>query len=86
MTGEPPGRPVTVVGIGADGWRGLCAAARDAVSTAQVVLGSRRQLELVGDQPGELREWPSPMLPALPALFEAMAGRRVCALASGDPM
>jgi precorrin-6B C5,15-methyltransferase / cobalt-precorrin-6B C5,C15-methyltransferase len=77
---------VTVVGIGADGWPGLCAAARDAVSSAQVVLGSRRQLELVGDQPGELLEWPSPMLPALPALFERMAGLRVCALASGDPM
>ncbi|WP_028921132.1 bifunctional cobalt-precorrin-7 (C(5))-methyltransferase/cobalt-precorrin-6B (C(15))-methyltransferase [Pseudonocardia acaciae] len=77
---------VTVVGIGADGWTGLSPAARDAVAAAEVVLGSRRQLELVGDQPGELLQWPSPMLPALPALFEGMAGLRVCALASGDPM
>jgi precorrin-6Y C5,15-methyltransferase (decarboxylating) len=78
--------PVVVVGIGADGWAGMSEAARAAVTRAQVVLGSRRQLTLVGDQPGELLEWPSPMLPSLPGLFDRLAGYRVCALASGDPM
>ena len=105
--------PVAVVGIGADGWAGLAPAARRAVLGADVVLGSRRQLELldVGSaeaSPGasgagreasgagqggsgagrgaERVEWPSPLVPGLPALFERFAGRRVCALASGDPM
>jgi precorrin-6Y C5,15-methyltransferase (decarboxylating) len=87
---------VAVVGIGADGWPGLSPAARRAVSGAEVVLGSRRQLELLTEFPpaersdgrlvAELVEWPSPLVPALPALFERLAGRRVCALASGDPM
>ncbi|MEV0753482.1 precorrin-6y C5,15-methyltransferase (decarboxylating) subunit CbiE [Streptosporangium sp. NPDC050280] len=30
--------------------------------------------------------WPSPLLPALPALLASHRGRRVCVLASGDPM
>ncbi|MEU4536036.1 precorrin-6y C5,15-methyltransferase (decarboxylating) subunit CbiE [Streptosporangium sp. NPDC023825] len=30
--------------------------------------------------------WPSPLLPALPALIASHRGRRVCVLASGDPM
>jgi precorrin-6Y C5,15-methyltransferase (decarboxylating) len=81
-----PDPPVTVVGIGADGWSGMSPAGRRAVADAEVVLGSRRQLQLLGPQPGELTEWPSPMLPALPGLFERLSSRRVCALASGDPM
>jgi precorrin-6Y C5,15-methyltransferase (decarboxylating) len=90
-----------VVGIGADGWAGLAPAARRAVLDAEVVLGSRRQLELLDSAdpagPGvagvlgagrgaERVEWPSPLVAGLPALFERLAGRRVCALASGDPM
>ncbi|MEV0676282.1 precorrin-6y C5,15-methyltransferase (decarboxylating) subunit CbiE [Actinosynnema sp. NPDC050436] len=30
--------------------------------------------------------WPSPLVPALPGLLEAHRARRVCVLASGDPM
>lgn len=86
MTTGERGGLVTVVGIGAEGWPGLSSRARHAVVAADVVLGSRRQLELVGEQPGESLPWPSPMLPALPRLFERLDGRRVCALASGDPM
>ncbi|HTF49456.1 MAG TPA: cobalamin biosynthesis bifunctional protein CbiET, partial [Pseudonocardia sp.] len=92
MTAQGPGSPVAVVGIGADGWPGLSPAARRAVVGAEVVLGSRRQLELLTEHPAaeyltespdgrlaaELVEWPSPLLPALPALFERLAGRRVC--------
>jgi precorrin-6B C5,15-methyltransferase / cobalt-precorrin-6B C5,C15-methyltransferase len=58
-----------------------------AVRDAEVVLGGPRQLALVaGRTAAETREWPSPMLPALPELFAGLRGRRVCALASGDPM
>ena len=80
---------MAVVGIGADGWAGLSPVSRAAVSSAEVILGSRRQLELLGGHGAghaELIEWPSPLLPALPGLFERLAGRRLCALASGDPM
>jgi len=78
---------VTVVGIGADGGAGLAEPGRVAVRDAEVVLGGPRQLALVaGRTTAETREWPSPMLPALPDLFAGLRGRRVCALASGDPM
>jgi precorrin-6Y C5,15-methyltransferase (decarboxylating) len=81
------GGPVVVVGIGADGWDGLAPPARRAVADAEVLLGSRRQLDLVAERaPGEPVEWPSPMLEALPGLLDSLRGRRVCALASGDPM
>ncbi|HZG91851.1 MAG TPA: precorrin-6y C5,15-methyltransferase (decarboxylating) subunit CbiE [Pseudonocardia sp.] len=78
---------VTVVGIGADGWAGLSDPGRAAVRAAEVVLGGPRQLDLVaGHTEAEPVPWPSPMLPALPGLFDELRGRRVCALASGDPM
>lgn len=75
-----------MVGIGADGLDGMSASARGEVANAQVVLGSERQLALIGEHAGELIRWPSPLLPALPDLIEGLRGRRVCALASGDPM
>jgi precorrin-6B C5,15-methyltransferase / cobalt-precorrin-6B C5,C15-methyltransferase len=78
---------ITVVGIGADGWAGLPEASRQVVRTAEVIMGSRRQLDLLTwDVPGERLAWPSPLLPALPSLFEAHRGRRIAVLASGDPM
>ncbi|WP_326558825.1 precorrin-6y C5,15-methyltransferase (decarboxylating) subunit CbiE [Micromonospora sp. NBC_01796] len=90
---------VTVVGIGADGWAGLTGAARAAIRSAQVLLGSTRQLALLPvDLSGsvgasaaapldqERIAWPSPMLPALPGLLDAHGERAVCVLASGDPM
>ena len=78
---------VTVVGVGADGWAGLAEPGRAAVRTAEVLIGGPRQLDLVaGHTEAEPRPWPSPMLPALPGLFAELATRRVCVLASGDPM
>jgi hypothetical protein len=84
---DGPVQTVTVVGIGADGWAGLAEPGRAAVRAAEVVLGGPRQLELVaGQTKADARPWPSPMLPALPGLFAELADRRVCVLASGDPM
>lgn len=79
--------PVTVVGIGADGWPGLAPGARDALRAAEVLVGGPRQLDLLPeDCTGERVAWPSPLRPAVPGLLAAHAGRRVCVLASGDPM
>ncbi|KAA1426364.1 precorrin-6y C5,15-methyltransferase (decarboxylating) subunit CbiE [Nocardioides antri] len=76
---------VTVVGIGADGWTGLSEAARERVQAAEVLLGGERHLGLVPPVPGqERRPWPRP-LGDLPALLDEYDGRRVVALASGDP-
>ncbi|MER5886066.1 precorrin-6y C5,15-methyltransferase (decarboxylating) subunit CbiE [Streptomyces sp. NPDC001941] len=79
--------PVTVVGIGADGWDGLAAPARKALHDAQVLIGGPRQLDLLPPAcGGERVPWPSPLRPAVPGLMAAHDGRRIAVLASGDPM
>jgi precorrin-6Y C5,15-methyltransferase (decarboxylating) len=78
---------VTVVGIGADGWPGLPDRLRRRVTHADVLLGGRRHLDLVPPVEGQVREaWPVPLRDELPLLVEGYAGRRVVALASGDPL
>ncbi|MDG4797114.1 precorrin-6y C5,15-methyltransferase (decarboxylating) subunit CbiE [Micromonospora sp. WMMD1082] len=79
--------PVTVVGIGADGWAGLGESGRSALARAQVILGGQRHLDLLpATVPAQRVPWPTPLLPALPDLLAAHAGRRIGVLASGDPM
>ena len=77
---------IAVVGIGADGWAGLGAAARAAVTSATIVIGSERQLALLpADQvTADRRPLPAPLDPLLDEL--AADGHGVCVLASGDPM
>ncbi|MFV8163931.1 precorrin-6y C5,15-methyltransferase (decarboxylating) subunit CbiE [Mycobacterium sp. 134] len=75
---------ITVVGIGADGMAGLSQTSREELAKATVVYGSPRQLELLDDSvTPDRREWPSPMLPALPTLF---GDADVHVVASGDPL
>ncbi|MEU6084335.1 precorrin-6y C5,15-methyltransferase (decarboxylating) subunit CbiE [Streptomyces sp. NPDC047108] len=82
-----PEPAVTVVGIGADGWTGLPAPSQEALRSAETLIGSARQLGLLPEEcAGERVAWPSPLRPAVPGLLAAHAGRRVCVLASGDPM
>ncbi|WP_089242997.1 precorrin-6y C5,15-methyltransferase (decarboxylating) subunit CbiE [Rhodococcoides kyotonense] len=78
--------PIDVVGIGADGWDGLSDATRAIVSGAEVVFGSGRQLGSVPVPDDRKRQWPSPLLPALRSWVDEFGGRRMCVLASGDPM
>ncbi|MFE7284663.1 precorrin-6y C5,15-methyltransferase (decarboxylating) subunit CbiE [Streptomyces noursei] len=82
-----PPLPLSVVGIGADGWEGLSPAAQRELVAAEVLIGGARQLALLpAECAGEREPWPSPLRPAVPGLLAAHAGRRVCVLASGDPM
>ncbi len=82
-----PDERVTVVGIGADGWAGLGESGRSALQHAQVILGGQRHLDLLpATVPAQRVPWPTPLLPALPDLLSTHAGRRICVLASGDPM
>ncbi|MEZ0580418.1 precorrin-6y C5,15-methyltransferase (decarboxylating) subunit CbiE [Nocardioides sp. MH1] len=80
------GAVMTVVGIGADGWRGLGDAARARVLGAAVLLGCERHLALVPPVDGQVRRaWPRPMGDLTPLLQE-YDGLAVVALASGDPL
>lgn len=80
-------RTIAVVGVGADGWAGLSPVARAAITSADVVFGSARQLALLPtDTDQEHVAWPSPLLPALRDLLDAHAHQARCVLASGDPM
>ncbi len=86
---ESPAPPVTVVGVGADGWHGLPEASRAALRAAEVVVGGgARQLALLPEDEvrAERVAWPSPLRPAVPRVLAAHAGRRIAVLASGDPM
>jgi precorrin-6Y C5,15-methyltransferase (decarboxylating) len=75
---------VTVVGVAADG---VPPAHRALVEEADVLLGGARQLGLVPPVEGQVRRpWPAPLRPRLAALLAEHAGRRVVALASGDPL
>lgn len=75
------------MGIGGDGWDGLDEARRRAVREADVVLGGERHLAMLPGGIGAVREtWPRPLRPGLPALLERHRGRRIVALASGDPL
>lgn len=75
---------ITVVGIGADGHLPPDAAAL--VAGAEVLLGGERHLELVPPVAGqERRPWPRP-LSSLATFLGEYDGRRVVALASGDPL
>lgn len=77
---------ITVIGIGADGVDGLSTRSRRELQRASVIFGSLRQLELLAEESlaAECRVWPSPLLPALPTMFDGLGDVHV--LASGDPM
>ncbi|MFL6024465.1 MAG: precorrin-6y C5,15-methyltransferase (decarboxylating) subunit CbiE, partial [Marmoricola sp.] len=79
--------PLTVLGVGADGWAGLNPLAQREVLAAEVVLGGSRHLDMLPDQPGQQRVvWPVPLRENLPSLLEKYDGCTVVVLASGDPL
>lgn len=78
---------VVVVGIGGDGWDGLDEARRRAVRDADVLLGGERHLAMIPSGVAAVREpWSRPLLSGLPDLLNRHRGRRIVALASGDPL
>lgn len=76
---------LTIVGIGEDGLPGLGPAARAAVEAAELLIGGERHLAMVPPDGRERLAWPSP-LSALVERIESFRGRRVCVLATGDPL
>ncbi|WP_068271950.1 bifunctional cobalt-precorrin-7 (C(5))-methyltransferase/cobalt-precorrin-6B (C(15))-methyltransferase [Aldersonia kunmingensis] len=77
---------ILVAGIGADGWDGLPPRTQREILACEVIFGSQRQLDLVPSSNAERVAWPSPLVPALQGLLARHEGRRICVLASGDPM
>jgi precorrin-6Y C5,15-methyltransferase (decarboxylating) len=76
---------LNVVGIGDGGLGSLSATARAVVEAGEILVGGERHLEMVPDHPGERLRWRSPLEATLDDL-EALRGRPVVVLASGDPM
>ena len=76
---------LSVVGIGEDGFDGLPPAARALIAAAEVLVGGQRHLALLPETSAKRLGWRSPFSDNLPLLAE-LRGKRVCVLASGDPM
>jgi adenosylcobyric acid synthase len=84
---DPGAGEIQIVGIGADGYAGLAPASRAAVDAAGVVLGGKRQLDLLPDSVrAERIAWPSPLRPAVAGLVAEHRARGLVVLASGDPL
>jgi precorrin-6Y C5,15-methyltransferase (decarboxylating) len=76
---------LNVVGIGDAGLASLSATARAIVETGEVLVGGERHLAMVPGHHGGRLRWRCPLEATLDDL-EALRGRRVVVLASGDPM
>jgi precorrin-6Y C5,15-methyltransferase (decarboxylating) len=82
---QPTPKWLTIVGIGEDGLAGLGDEAKRLIAEAEFVFGGSRHLALVGSlAKGEPRTWPTPFDAEMRDVL-ALAGKKVCVLASGDP-
>lgn len=78
-------RWLSLVGIGEDGLAGLKPAARARVESAEFLVGGARHLAFVPPSPAERMVWAKPFHESF-AKIEALRGRRVTVLASGEPI
>ena len=76
---------LSVVGLHEDGLGGLGVAARALVDGADTLIGDARMLAHVPEDGRERLSWPKPLTALFPEI-EARRDRRVCVLASGDPL
>jgi precorrin-6Y C5,15-methyltransferase (decarboxylating) len=78
---------IEVVGLTARGWSDLPERLRATIQSAEVLLGSPRLIDLIPPFAAQKRlPWPSPLRHELPMLLSQVKGRRIVALASGDPL
>ena len=76
---------LSILGIGEDGIAGLVPAARALIGSAEILVGGPRHLALVPDSGCPRWTWKTPLRLTVEEIL-AVRGRRVCVLASGDPM
>lgn len=74
-----------IIGIGEDGLDGLTASARTAIASADYIVGGKRHHILIGESNAERINWPSPFN-ALLSDLQALRGKNVIVLATGDPL
>ncbi len=74
-----------IVGIGEDGLDGLTPATRAVVEAAEVIIGGDRHHGLSKSVGAERIAWPSPF-DAMIAQINALRGKRVVVLVTGDPL
>lgn len=74
-----------IIGIGEDGLDGLTASARDCIMSADCIVGGKRHHALIGECSAERINWPSPF-DALVSKLNALRGKNVVVLATGDPL
>ncbi len=79
-------RWLSIIGIGEDGVDGLSVQARALVESADTVFGGARHIALAAAIiRGKTHTWSSPLEESIREIV-AQRGRRVCVLASGDPL
>jgi precorrin-6B C5,15-methyltransferase / cobalt-precorrin-6B C5,C15-methyltransferase len=76
---------LTIVGIGEDGWEGLGARARLALTQADHIVGSTRTLAMLPTGKAQHREWPQPFSKVVEQI-KPLANNKTTILATGDPM
>ena len=76
---------LSIVGMGEDGLDGISQCARVLIDQAEVLVGSERHLRMLANDQRERLHWPSPFNLMLDEILQRR-GRRVCILATGDPM
>ena len=76
---------LTIIGMGEDGYDGLSAAAKLAVETTSLVIGSERLLGMLPPSKTGRMEWPQPFS-AVVERIKPLRGRDTVILATGDPM
>ncbi|WP_460272656.1 precorrin-6y C5,15-methyltransferase (decarboxylating) subunit CbiE [Celeribacter sp. ULVN23_4] len=74
-----------IIGIGDNGLASLAPATRAVLGDAEVIFGAERHHTLTATLKAERRAWPSPFN-ALISELQALRGRRVVVLATGDPL
>ena len=79
-------RPVTVVGMGADGCASLTSRAMNAIARAQLLVGGTRHLAFFPDRAAEHVVLEGGLAAALERVAALAVERDVCVLASGDPL
>jgi precorrin-6Y C5,15-methyltransferase (decarboxylating) len=75
---------LTIIGLGEDGPNALTPASLKALAEAEIVMGAARHLSLLPSLEAQSITWPVPFADGIPQLLE-LRGKRVVALASGDP-
>ena len=78
-------RWLSIVGIGEDGIDGLDSTTRELITSAEILIGGERHLAMIPQSKQERLTWRSPLSETISEI-RALRGRRVCVLATGDPM